>query len=319
MTGAQVAAASVLLLLILTGVAGPAPLAAGLGPGAYPTTSWALGVVIPEGAALHGGGNLKWEDATNVTAEVRLPDISGPDGIVYAVMSVMADGGSVMQAAAGVYPNSSVWMAYSWYIPNIESVPLIYTWVLNASEPQMLPGASVVMSISRSAGVWEVRIVDLQTGALVEKTLPAAIGTSLKPGDQEVFALESYSRSQGSFEDMGNLTLSGVLINGDPVVSGFYVYSSWNPNKQPLFGVGSAGVSAPTFISLRSLANGSFEWGYSATGGYAGSWYPGTGGAGLLLALLIPTAAVVAVVLWKTRAARGKDRGKESDPARHGT
>ena len=300
------AIASVALLILALSVPGGPGAASASRPGgaAYPSTSWALGVVIPEGAGLQGGGSLRWEDATNVSASVTLPDIVGPDGIVYGVMSVMAQGGAVMQAAAGVYPNMSLWLAYSWFIPNIDAVPLTYAWVLNGSNPQMAAGASVSMSIFRSAETWEVRILDRGTGSSVVRAFPLEVGAVLLAGDQEVFALESYTRSSATFEEMGNLTLSGVSIDGQKVVGGFYTYSNWNPNRQPVFGVGSAGVSPPGFISLESGTNGSFEWGFAGVTSSAGPWYPGVFGASLVLALLVPVATVVAVVAWMTRTGR---------------
>lgn len=304
----RVAATSVLLLLCLSGLQVGAAVGASTSQtpsgGGYPSTSWALGVVLPEGSGLQGGGSVRWEDSTNVTVVLRLPNISDPDRIVYAVMSVMAQDGSVMQAATGVYPNSSVWLAYSWFIPNVQAVPLEYVWLLNSSEPQMAPGARVAISIFRSSSTWELGVLDEGTGSSVYRAFPASVAPSLKPGDQEVFALESYSRAPGTFQSMGNLTMASLLVDGRRVTGGFYTYADWDPNHEPVFGVGSAGTSPPSFVSLQREGNGSFEWSYAGTWASAGSWYPGVFGASFVLVLLLPSLSVVAFVYWMTSARR---------------
>ena len=280
--------------------------------GGFPSTSWALGVVVPEGSGLQGGGSLRWQEATNVTALVTLPDISSPDRIVYVVMSLMAQDGSVMQASAGVYPNSSVWMAYSWFIPNALSVPLTYLWLLNSSGPQMVPGAQVSISILRSDGTWGLKILDMGTGGSVFRSFPATVSPSLKAGDQEVFALESYSRAEGTFQRMGNLTLSSLEVDGQKVIGGFYTYGDWQPNHEPLFEVGSAGSSPPPFVSLVEGVDGSFVWTYTAVWATLGSWYPWAFGVGSLSLLLLGSISVVVLVYAMTR--RRTDQKSRTSP-----
>lgn len=109
----------------------------------YSANSWALGLVVPEGAQLAGGGKVRWENMSNVTALVRLPNINRTDGIVYVVLSVMSNDSSVLQVAASIYPDSSRWLVYSWLVTNVWSIPPTYHWVLNSSEPSMPPEATV--------------------------------------------------------------------------------------------------------------------------------------------------------------------------------
>ena len=116
----------------------------------YPTTSWAVGLVVPERARLGGGAEVRWEGVTNVTAAVTLPNVSLPDKIVYVVLSVMTSNGSILQAAAGIRPYDSEWLAYAWLIPSAELVPLTYQWIVNASGPAMAPGANVAISMFRA-------------------------------------------------------------------------------------------------------------------------------------------------------------------------
>lgn len=269
------------------------------GPQAYSTSSWALGVVVPEGAPLQGGGSLRWEDANNVTASFTLPDISVPDGLVYAVLSVMTGNGSVLQAAVGIRHNESDWFTYSWSISSPSSVPLTYQWVLNASVPEVAPLANLTVSIFRSSGPWSLRVLDESTGASVEHGFPSRQRASLRAGDQEVFSLESYSRSGSTFRNMGNLTLGGIFVDGARIEGGTYTYGGWDPSHNPLFAVGSSGSDPPTFISLGQTKGGSFVW------EYATSWGSGGDSAAAFMEafalLLIVSLSALGVVLWKTR------------------
>lgn len=268
----------------------------------YPNASWALGLVVPEGASLHGGDKLLWEEVSNLTVVFTLPNISMPDRMVYAVLSVMTSDGGVLQAAAGIGPNASVWSAYSWSIPDVKSIPLTYNWILNATGPRMSPGANVTISIFYSSGSWNLRTTDQKTGISTEREFPQGQGTALKVGDQEVFSFESYSRLGATFRNMGNLTLDSILVNGARVVSGVYAYGQWDPHKNPLFVVGSSGTSPPTWISLGQTADGSFVWGY-------GTVWRNVGDSMLTvlewsILFLLVSSSVILAVLWKTRKPR---------------
>jgi len=285
---------AVVSLLLLSMVAVPVAFAQGPSPSnsSYPNTSWALGVVVPEGSGLQDGGKVQWGSVTNVTAEVVLPNITSPDRNIYAVISVMTEDGSVLQAAAGALPNRSVWLSFAWFIPDVNSAQLNYDWILNASGPQIAPRSNIVVSIFHASGSWNLRVADLDSGQAVVQRFPEGISPALRSGDQEVFALESYSKAGSTFQDMGNLTLSALLLDGTRVVSGFYSYSQWDPNHSPLFAVGSSGATLPSFIYLGEGPEGSFFWDYASV-------WPTTGGtaAGLfqILAVGLSTAAIALV------------------------
>ncbi|MGA2627278.1 MAG: hypothetical protein ABSF63_09500 [Candidatus Bathyarchaeia archaeon] len=227
----------------------------------YPSGSWALGVVVPENSQFADGGLLSWENATAVTVIVRLPNISFTDAPTLAVESVMASDGSVLQVAAGIYPNSTSWLAYGWYIGNLQAYPQNYDWVLNSSKPEMAVGASVSLSIYLSLGKWHYRIEDMSTNETVSGEYAFAVSPAVKVGDQEVFALESYSTSNVVFENMGNLTLDTLSVNGRRVSGGWYPYGSWDTSHKPLFVVG--GLEPPFYISLQQSASMTFKWSYN--------------------------------------------------------
>ena len=275
-----------------------------LSNGPYPSTSWALGVVVPEGALLQDGRMLRWEGVNNVTAALALPNITLPDMTVYAVLSVMTADGGVLQAAAGVYPRQDVWLSYSWEIPNANAIPVAYHWVLKASEPQMAPGEMAAMCVYWAAGSWNLRVTNTDTGVSVNRSFPGGIAPTLKGGDQEVFALESYSRSAATFKDMGNLTLQELLLDGQTVTGGYYYYGAWNPSHNPVFVVGSSGASPPGFISLESGSDGSFVFGYSAAWG-AGQT-PMIDMGPVVVALALVGLSVVGLAVWFARRPRPK-------------
>jgi len=82
-------------------------------------------------------------------------------------------------------------------------------------------------------------------------------------GDQEVLALESFSRTGAVFEGMRNLTLQSTFIDGRTVDGGYYPYNGWSTDHDPLFAVGGYGPSPPGFISLEQGRNDSYVWSYS--------------------------------------------------------
>lgn len=267
---------------------------------AYPNSSWAIGVVIPQGAGGLGGGSVHWEDVTNVTASLALPDISSPDGRVYAILSLMTSDGSVLQAAAGALPNRSGWLAFAWLVQGVSSGHPTYLWVLNASEPFMTPKANILISIFRSTGAWSLRITDLDAGLEVSTAFPAGPASTPRVGDQEVFALESYSRAQETFSDMGNLTLNSIWLNGMKVVSGCYFYSDWDMVHNPLFVVGSSGTSPPSFIYAQEGPPGSYQWSYAGVWVARGDPISGQVGA-LAVVALVGAAALGGLGIWLAR------------------
>jgi len=234
---------------------------------AYDNSSWAIGVVVPEGAGLLGGGGVQWGGVANVTASLVLPGIASPDRVVYAILSVMTSDGSVLQAAAGALPNRTGWLGFAWLVQGADSGAPTYTWVLNASEPAMDPEANVSLSIFRASGMWRLSITDLDTGSKAARSFPAGPASTLRGGDQEAFALESYSRTLGTFSSMGNLTLNSLWLDGKRVVSGCYLYADWDMVHNPLFVVGSSGSSPPSFVNAKGDPSGSYFWSYSGVWG----------------------------------------------------
>ncbi len=284
------------------------------GGAVYGSSSWALGVVVPEGSKLQAGGGVRWEDASNVTVVVTLPNFTRPDGTVYTVLSVMTESGSILQGAVGLAFNRTEWFAYSWLIPDVHAIPPHYDWVLNSSGPGIAPGSAVSISIFRTGDLWSLKV--LGPGAeKVEASFPSGASGALRVGDQEVFALESYSSTAAIFREMGNLTLTSVYVDRQRVVSGFYPYSDWDPTRDPLFVVGSSGTSPPSFISFLRLDNGSSVWSYSP--GWRGSSVDYTPGLGVAFVLLVLVAAlvVVAFVVVALRRARGNGASSPSTPA----
>ena len=297
--GRRAWAAALFFLLVLASIAASFADSGTSAPGqAYPNSSWALGVVVPQGAPLQNGSALRWEDATNVTAVVALPNITLPDRVVYVVESVMTKGGEVLQVAAGVGPNDTSWFSYSWSIPDIDSVPLTYSWVLNHSAPAMVSKGVASISIFEEGGGWSLKVSDPLTGSSVERSFPVGSAEPLKGGDQEVLALESYSRAPGTFRDMGNFTLRSLLIDGETVAGGFYSYGDWGYQRNPVFAVGSSGTSPPGFIAIGRGIEGSISWTYQAWGSTA---EPLLGLEVSITVLGIVAAAVLATVLWVTR------------------
>ena len=226
----------------------------------YPSGSWALGIVVPENSQFADGGRLSWENATAVNVVIRLPNMSFTDSPTLAVESVMVTDGAILQVAAGLYPNSTIWLAYGWYIRNLQAYPQTYDWVLNSSKPEMAAASWVSLSIYLSSGHWRYRIEDLSTHDAMSGEYAFDVAPALKVGDQEVFALESYSTSNVVFAHMGKLILKTLDIDGRKVSGGWYPYGSWDTSHKPLFVVG--GLNPPSYISLGKSENMTLEWSY---------------------------------------------------------
>ena len=224
-------------------------------------SSWALGAVVPNGAQLSGGARLSWEGVTNITARVTLPQINATDGTVLAVLSLMTGDGHVLQLAAGIYPQTERWLSYAWLITNIQATSQDYDWVINSSAPEMSPGDVITLSLSLS-GVWSYELGDVTTHQSVQGAFPAGEASPPTAGDQEIFAMESYTENSSVFSHMGNLTLTSLTLDGQKVTQGLYFYSNWEGMGNPLFIVGGY-TEPPSFMSIVNSDNGAVVWSYS--------------------------------------------------------
>ena len=257
----------------------------------YPSGPWGLGVVVPENARFSDGRHLSWGNATAVSVTMRLPNISFTDYPTLAVESVMAADGSVMQVAAGIYPNYTKWLAYAWYIQQVQTYPQTYEWVLNSSRPEMSAGAPVSLSIHLSLGRWKYCIEDLSTHQAIIGDYAVNVPLALKAGDQEVFAFESYSTSSVVFAHMGNLTLSSLTVNGRQIQADWYGYGSWDTHHNPLFTVG--GRNPPSYISIQETKDASWFWSYHE---WLGSGQAPPQRSPLTILVGVPTLAAIAAV-----------------------
>jgi hypothetical protein len=203
----------------------------------------------------------------------------------------MAADGSVMQVAAGIYPNSTKWLAYGWYIQNVQAYPQTYEWVLNSSKPEMSAGAAVSLSIYLSLGRWRYRIEDMSKQEVAAGEYALNVPPALKVGNQEVFAFESYSTSSAVFAHMGNLTLDKLSINGRQVAAGWYEYGSWDTHNIPLFVVG--GLNPPSFISLLEAKDATLVWSYQE---WEGSGQPIPQSLPLTILVGVPALAVMVAI-----------------------
>ena len=267
--------------------------------GTYTRPSWALGVVLPEGAKLEGGGGLSWENVRNVTVLVTLPTIDLPSDAVYAVLSLMISDGVVLQVASGIYPSNSTWLVYSMYIADVLQVPQHYTWVLNSSAPQAQPGDSEVISIFLSqVGGWSFRVADPERDSSIQLPFGLPSDQPPKAGDQEFFALESYSWNSSTFEAMGSMTLESTFLDGRTVSSGMYLYSNWDMIHSPLFVVG--GSTPPGFVSV-GLNGSTAMWSYGGTWqGNIQTGYDTPIAMTFLVGLAVSIAAVVVGIVYVT-------------------
>jgi hypothetical protein len=223
-----------------------------------PSGSWALGVVVPQGAALSGPAVVSWPDTTNLTALIKVPSLNATDATVLLVLSVMIDSDSVLQVAVGLFPHTNTWRAVGWFIEDASALPQQYDWVLNSSTPILPPLSSVTLSIFQSGDSWHYQVTDLHSKSTVVGEFASAASVPFRAGDQEAFALESYTYNTTVLSRMGNVTLTSLLLDGREVTGGFYYLSDWAPSRSPLFIVG--GLSAPSSISVQDLHNGTFIW-----------------------------------------------------------
>jgi hypothetical protein len=230
---------------------------------------------------------------------MTLPNISFTDYPLYAVESVMAADGSVMQIAAGLYPNTTQWLAYGWYIKNVQATPQNYEWVLNASKPEMAAGTPVSLSISLIQDRWQYRIEDLTTRAATAGNYPINVPPAFKVGDQELFAFESYSTSNIVFAQMGNLTLNMLRINGRQIATGWYEYGGWNTRHNPLFVVGA--FDPPPYIFLQKTKDSTLIWSYEEWSGSQQEALPPPSLLTSLVGVSVVATILVFAILWVTK------------------
>ena len=260
--GLAVFLTSLMLIAPLMAMAGSAqPGSSGSESWHRATSSWAIGVVVPNGAGLEQGGPVTWGTVSNLTAALVLPNITRPDAITYVVLSAMSSDRTIFQVAAGAWPGSAYWSVYSWYVTDVGSQAPHYQWTANSTGAEFNPGDQLSVSITRSSSGWSFNVLDRSRGTSQHGSFPAPATLALAVGDQEVLAFESYSRSSAAFRDMGNLTLESIWVDGAKVQEGWYYYSGWDPSRNPLFVVG--GSQAPLFISISTDARGEAVWSYS--------------------------------------------------------
>lgn len=260
--------------------------------------SWAVGVVVPQGAELENGARLVWSEVRNVTAIVTLPNISSTTGVIYVVLSAMAGNGEIMQVAAGLYPGSSSWYVY----PMVASASgTIYTQISGYSNQSIWPCNTLSMSIAAVNGSWWFSVVDLNTSKASSCSFGVPSSDALANGSQYVLALESYTSNSLSFSNMGVMVMDSLLINGVPLAGGEYVYSTWNGAGYPLFIVG--GASPPQFIYCYA-SGGKAYWEYVQEWGQT----PGQASPEIIYDVLIAAAVLNASALLALLALRPRNR-----------
>lgn len=231
---------------------------------AYPPSSepsWGVGVVIGDGTRLETGGTLSWNLARNLTAVVKIPQIAHTDGTVYAILSVMTADGAVLQAAIGLYPGQSAWSVFCMYLDNVQESPQVYHWVTNSSLPQAFAGDSVSVSIFLSAaGDWTYRVTNWNSSVSAGGVFGVSARHTMMGGNQEVFALESYTDNTTIFSTMGNMTLESIYVDGNRSQGGWYSYGAWDPTHDLLFIIG--GGTPPAFLGVEVSPGGTARWFY---------------------------------------------------------
>ncbi|MEM2292689.1 MAG: hypothetical protein QXX41_05385 [Nitrososphaerota archaeon] len=258
---------------------------------------WALGIVIPDGAPTSDGETVKWDSSSNLTVVLNIPRINMTDGTIYAIVSVMTESGVVLQAAAGIEKGDSCWRSYAMYVRGVYSGKKEYVPVLLGSPPTFLPGDSAIISIysgfSDEEPAWFVRIINPSSREEVLVRFFSDGSSRFMRGDHEVVALESYTKNEEVFRNMGEMVLESVFINGKRILGGWYVSDGQVFMSNLLFEVG-AGEPVPSFLYLVNSNMSSAVWGYSH-----GSWGQTENNSFLLLlgALLLSILVIIFVVV----------------------
>jgi hypothetical protein len=257
---------------------------------------WALGLVLPDGIPLEGGTTLDWSRVSNITAVIKLPNITWTDNTIYLILSAMNCDHEVIQVAAGLNAGEQTWLIYAFYIRNMAEYPQTYIWVANRSLPRMFSNDMIRLTLYRIYGEgWGYSALNLRTGDKSTGLFPAR-NVELRSGEQEFFAFESYTSNPRVFKEMGEALLEGAYIDGFRVEVEGYVLGGWDPLHEPLFIVG--GGSPPGFIAvIRGLSQ--CKWIYSPVE----SWEPSATPiyVSLAYASTIVLAVVLATILIKRR------------------
>ena len=257
---------------------------------------WALGLAFSDGTPLEGGYKLDWSKVSNITAIIKLPNITLVDNTIYLILTVMNSDEEVFQVAAGINPSEPIWLVYAFYIRNIAEYPQTYVWVANRTQPKMFPNDRISLALYRVQDEgWRYSAFNIRTGERATGLFPAS-NVHLRSGEQEVFALESYTSNPNVFKEMGEVVLEGVYIDGLRIEGEGYVLGGWDPSHKPLFLVG--GGNPPSFIAvIRSTSQ--YKWVYSPVESWETSSTPIY--IGLAYASTIVLVVVLATILIKRR------------------
>lgn len=256
---------------------------------------WALGIVVPDGAPLSDGGAVKWDSSSNLTVVLTIPRINKTDATIYAIVSVMTESGVVLQAAVGIEKNDYCWRSYSMYVRGVYGGNKEYVPILLGTSPSFLPGDTAIISIysdlSDKSPSWFVRIINVSSRKEIVAQLFSDRSSRFMKGDHEVVALESYTKNEDVFRNMGEMVLESIFIDGGRVMGGWYVSDGQVFMSNLLFEVG-AGEPVPNFLYVVDSDSSSVVWGYSR-----GSWMStGNDSYILLLSVLLSILVIIFVV-----------------------
>ncbi len=213
--------------------------------------SWAIGLVLPNNFVLNNGQKLQWNEVKNITVILKLPRIDRTDNTIMCVESLMVGNGTIIQASVSLYPNSTYWTVCGMYVPSPGSYPQKY--VIQQHFGNIMAGSLISISFNMTRGGWAYSVFDYNTSKLfIGKFLVYGLPVN---GPQYIIAFESYSYNSSVFENMGTIDFYEALANGQKIVKGPVVYTSWSESITPLFLVG--GQNPPSFIGMYSK-NGSY-------------------------------------------------------------
>lgn len=163
----------------------------------------------------------------------------------------MVGNGTIIQASVSLYPNSTYWTVAGMYVPNPESYPQKY--IMQQHFGKIIAGSLISISFNITHKGWAYSVFDYNSSKVFISMLPV-YGLPVN-GPQYIIAFESYSYNSSVFENMGRANLYAIFANGQKIVKGPEVYTSWSESITPLFLVG--GQNPPSFIAIYS-ENGSY-------------------------------------------------------------